>query len=73
MMPVDMARTSLLDAGAGAAGLVEIIGVHRLYGVEQGVLRGVVAPVAQVQASDEGHQLPHFGIPVHKAGRSRPS
>lgn len=60
--------TSSLEVCASNTGLVEVLRVHRLQCVEQGVPGGVVASIAQVQTPNEGHQapleclLPHVGM-----------
>lgn len=60
--------TSLLEVCTSNTALVEVLRVHSLQGVKQGVSGGIVAPVAQVQTPNEGYQapleclLPHVGV-----------
>ena len=44
---------------------MEVLRVDRLQGVEERMLRSVIAPIAQIQAPNKGHQLPHGRVPVH--------
>ena len=44
---------------------MEVLRVDCLQGVEQRMLRSVIAPIAQIQAPNEGHQLPHGRVPAH--------